>query len=111
MQLLFAQPVLTTTYAHLISFTCGVVYVGSLYLSKTGRLSFASNPAGTRVGDGEKPRQKLKDERWRDDPDVIRARMVAVVFATVACSLGVFCILWIHMNKGASLLTLPFGQD
>jgi len=111
MQLLFAQPVLTTTYAHLISLTCGVAYVGSLYLSQNARLSFVSHPAGTHEGNGENPRQKLKDERWRDDPDVIRARMVAVAFATVACCLGVFCVLWIHVKEEASLLTLLFGQD
>ena len=30
------------------------------------------------------------DERWRNDPDIIRARLVAVKVATVICCLGVF---------------------
>ncbi|PPR04293.1 hypothetical protein CVT24_013408, partial [Panaeolus cyanescens] len=34
-------------------------------------------------------RQKYDDERWRDDPDVIRARLAAVSGATVVCCLGV----------------------
>ncbi len=94
MQLLFLQPLLSTTSAHLMSLLLGTTYVGSLYLSKNARLSFVSTPAAIPQGNGDIPRGKLKEERWRDDPDVIRARIFAVSAATVVCCLGVFVMLW-----------------
>jgi len=92
--LLFSEPLLSTTSAHLISLLLGTIYVGSLYLSKNARLSFVSTPAATPQGNGNIPRGRLKEERWRDDPDVIRARIFAVSVATVVCCLGVFVMLW-----------------
>jgi len=41
-----------------------------------------------RTSNGQ-PRPKEHDERWRDDPDVIKARLVAVGLATLVCCLGV----------------------
>lgn len=98
MQLLFSQPLLSTTAAHLISLVLGTTYVGSLYLSKNARLSFVSKPADIPQGYGNIPREKLKDERWRDDPDVIRARIFAVSVATILCCLAVFVVLWLQIG-------------
>lgn len=60
--------------------------MGSIYLSKNTRLSFSSKTV--KVANGQ-ARLKEADERWRDDPDVIKARLVAVGVATVICCLGV----------------------
>jgi len=89
--LLFTRPVLSTTSAFFISFSFAAAYVGSLYLSKNARVIFASVKYD---GDGKTPRGKLDNERWRDDPDVIRARIIVVMFATLACCLAVFVVLW-----------------
>ena len=94
MQLLFSQPLLSTSSAHALSLCLGGIYVGSLYLSKHARLSFSSSGGG---GTGiAVPREKQKDERWRDDPDVIRARLVAVSIATVVCCMVVFAVILDH---------------
>ena len=89
--LLFTYPVLTTTTAFLISFSFASAYVGGLYLSKNARVKFASVKYD---GDGKTPREKLQNERWRDDADVIRARLIVVTLATLACCLAVCAILW-----------------
>jgi len=89
--LLFTQPVLTPTSAFFITFSFAATYVGGLYLSKNTRTIFASVQYH---GDGKTPREKLREERWRNDPDVIRARIIAVMFSTFACCLAVFAVLW-----------------
>ncbi|KAF8148226.1 hypothetical protein B0H34DRAFT_785703 [Crassisporium funariophilum] len=108
MQLLFPSPPIDTSSAHLISLTFGLIYVGSLYLSKHARLSFTANPrpqphAG--AGDGTGPREKMKDERWRDDADVIRARLAAVCVATGVCCFGVFGVLWYRVGGDVKSVT------
>jgi len=116
MQLLFSQPLLSTSSAHIISLGLGGIYVGSLYLSKHARLSFstggskykASGPTGKGIP-STFPRAKQKDERWRDDPDVIRARLVAVSVATVVCCLVVFAVLWSHV--GGNLKNLDIATE
>ena len=107
MQLLFSEPLLSTTSAHLISLLLGITYVGSLYLSKNARLFFVSTPAATPQGNGNIPRGRLKEERWRDDPDVIRARIFAVSVATVVCCLGVFVMLWSQVGGKWKVTFLP----
>ncbi|KAF8959177.1 hypothetical protein BDZ97DRAFT_1667489 [Flammula alnicola] len=84
MQLLFTHPLLTTSSAHLISLFLGSIYVGSLYLSQKARLTFGHPEGGARG--------------TRDDPAVIRARLLAVSGATLVCGAGVFGVLWAHVG-------------
>jgi prenyl protein peptidase len=86
MPLVFPFPPLSTTFAHLLSLSFTCAYVGSIYLSKNSRLSFSSKVVHTSNGQA---RPKEQDERWRDDPDVIKARLAAVGSATLVCCLGV----------------------
>jgi len=115
MQLTFTKPLLTTSSAHFISLGLGTIYVGSIYLSKNARLRFTSKARLKRTphvighsnenGDaGEvRERERQRNERWRDDPDVIRARLVAVSVATFVCIFCVLAVLW--FNVGARLQT------
>lgn len=68
--------------SHLAAFGYALIYVGSLYISKNARLSFTSDP-----NYGKRERERRPEERWRDDDDVIRARLTAVSIATVVCCL------------------------
>lgn len=86
MPLVFPFPPLSATFAHLLSLSSAFAYVASIYLSKNSRLSFSGKVVHTVNGQA---RPKEQDERWRDDPDVIRARLVAVSLATLVCCLGV----------------------
>ncbi|TFK48720.1 hypothetical protein OE88DRAFT_1713846 [Heliocybe sulcata] len=94
---LYLAPPLSLSSAHLLTLLFAATYVGSLYLSKYTRLSFSSRPSG---GYGE-PRARGGLERWRDDPDVIRARLVIVSLVTVLCCLAVYVV--IH--------TISWGKD
>ncbi|KAF8073392.1 hypothetical protein FPV67DRAFT_1477623 [Lyophyllum atratum] len=89
MPLVFDSPPISTTTAHFLTFLFAFSYVGSLYISKNARLLFSKEA----VQSNGSPREKAKDERWRDDPDVIRARLVAVTIATTLCCGLVFWIL------------------
>ncbi|KAF4621778.1 hypothetical protein D9613_012095 [Agrocybe pediades] len=93
MQLLFAQPLITTSSAHLVSLGLCAAYVGSLYLSKNARIKFSHGHAK-----GSLNGPNGYDERGRDHPDVIRARLVAVSIATVLCCLGVFGVIFYHIG-------------
>lgn len=86
MPIVFAFPPLSTLFAHLLSVFFAFAYVGSIYLSKNSRLSFSKKIVYTSNGQA---RPKEQDERWRDDPDVIKARLAAVGFATLVCCLVV----------------------
>ena len=66
-------------YAHLAAFAYASVYVGSLYISKNTRLSFTSNSSNSGVAGPEQGR------RLRNDPDVIKARLLAVSVASALC--------------------------
>ncbi|KAG6917169.1 hypothetical protein DXG01_003605 [Tephrocybe rancida] len=91
MPLVFSSPPISTTTAHLLTFFFASTYVGSLYISKHARLSFARSRSNRANG---APYEKLQDERWRDDPSVIKARLLAGSLATILnCGL-VFYILW-----------------
>ncbi|KAG8987590.1 hypothetical protein FRB93_004462 [Tulasnella sp. JGI-2019a] len=59
-------------------------YVASIYLSRAGRLAFHAPPVHVR--DGEE-RVRVANERWRNDPQVIRARLIAVTLSTLASGL------------------------
>ncbi|KAI0821824.1 hypothetical protein BC628DRAFT_1463351 [Trametes gibbosa] len=90
MPLAFATPPISTSTAHAFAASFTLSYVGSLYLSKSARLSFKSDP--TADGRPGEERAKKSDERWRDDPDVIRARLFAAIASTV---LSVGAVYWL----------------
>lgn len=89
MPLVFPFPPLSTGFAHLFSIFFAFAYVGSIYLSKNSRLSFSGKTVHVKDG---RARPKEQDERWRDDPDVIKARLAAVGFATLMCCLSVVAV-------------------
>jgi prenyl protein peptidase len=91
MPLVFPLPPISTSSAHGIALLLASSYVGSLYLSKNARLSFSSKPKRAATGTS---REKESNERWRDDPVVIRARVFAVTTATFLCCTGIFGLLW-----------------
>lgn len=91
MPLVFDSPPISTATAHLLTFIFAFNYVGSLYVSKHARLSFSQDRANNANGTAY---TKLQNERWRDDPSVIKARLLAGSIATILnCGL-VFFILW-----------------
>jgi hypothetical protein len=73
---------LSGTTAHGLALGFAFIFVGSLYVSNHTRLSFDHN---VKVSVGGYQRTKQNNERWRDDPDVIRARLAAVSIASVIC--------------------------
>ncbi|KIL61144.1 hypothetical protein M378DRAFT_167325 [Amanita muscaria Koide BX008] len=120
-QLLLGPGSLTLAQAHLLSLFFATTYVGFLYISKQSRLSFikptkpistVSSPENYRTTnvnttlnrspDDLKPRGKQRNERWRDDEDVIRARLVACVVSTLVCCatvLGVHYVLLSNLQR------------
>ncbi len=88
MPLVFPAPPISLSTAHAFVAFFTFSYVGSLYVSKNTRLSF-KHGVSLNVRDGEK-RVKQADERWRNDPDVIRARLFAATMSTVGSVLAVY---------------------
>jgi len=70
--------------AHLINALLTLGYVLPLYFTKFTRLSFAKTPENNGT------RSKGPSERWRDDPVVIKARLLSVSLSTTAslCLMG-----------------------
>lgn len=70
--------------AHLINAVLTLGYVLPLYFLKSTRLSFAKTPENNGT------RSKGASERWRDDPGVIKARLLSVSLSTIAslCLMG-----------------------
>lgn len=83
-------PLLSTPFAHLLAGVFVFTYVGSIYASKSARLRFSKRKVNLPEGQA---RLKLQSERWRDDPDVIKARLIAVTSATLICCLIVFMVM------------------
>ena len=86
MPLVFPIPPLSTRGANLVAFFFSASYVVSLYLSKHARL-----------GDSPKsnhPNANRAQNRTRDDPSVIKARMVAASTSTVLSCIVVFLLVW-----------------
>ncbi|KAL4070050.1 CAAX protease self-immunity-domain-containing protein [Scleroderma yunnanense] len=75
---------ISTLVAHKLAAIYACSYVGSIYVSKGARLSFSDSRANLDFGYA---RPKELHERWRDDPDVIRARLVSVSTVTILCCL------------------------
>lgn len=90
MPLVFATPPISTSTAHAYAAFFTFSYVGSLYVSRSARLSFKRG-ASVNLRDGEE-RSKESDERWRNDPDVIRARLLA---ASLSTALGLYAVYWL----------------
>ncbi|KAG1899674.1 CAAX protease self-immunity-domain-containing protein [Suillus fuscotomentosus] len=84
------KPFLSITSAHLLSGLFAFIYVGSIYAFKNARLRFSKRKVNLPEGQA---RLKLQNERWRDDPDVIKARLLAVTSATLICCLIVFVVM------------------
>ena len=92
----FPSPPISVATAHAFAAFFSISYVGSLYLSRTARLHFHRDPSpGAGAGadqhkkEGEE-RERMSGERWRNDPDVIKARLLAASLST-ALSVGVVC--------------------
>src|SRR5258708_6007560 len=70
--------------AHLINAVLTLGYVLPLYFKKFRRLSFSETPENNRT------RSKGASERWRDDPAVIKGRLLSVCLSTMAslCLMG-----------------------
>jgi len=64
--------------AHIINAVLTVGYVLPLYFTKYTRLSFA------KISQNDGTRPKGPSERWRDDPTVIKARLLSVSISTIA---------------------------
>jgi prenyl protein peptidase len=85
MPLVFPVPPLSTKGANLVAFFFSASYVVSLYLSKHARLGNSSKSNG--------PNATVSQNRTRDDPSVIKARMLAASTSTVL-SCVVFLLVW-----------------
>ncbi|KAF5385652.1 hypothetical protein D9757_003547 [Collybiopsis confluens] len=83
---------LSSQTSHLLGLAFAGVYVGSIYVSKSARLVFSTPPQHTDSKDELRERQRQQNERWRDDPDVIKARVSAVSIAAGLCVAIVCCI-------------------
>ncbi|TFK68450.1 Abi-domain-containing protein [Pluteus cervinus] len=90
----FRPPLLSSSTAHLLAFSFGLAYVGSLYISKHARVSFTRVSVTRPKQREDKARDRYEDERWRNDPGVIRARLFAASVATVLCCGAVWGIGW-----------------
>ncbi|KAH6911844.1 hypothetical protein BKA70DRAFT_1098932 [Coprinopsis sp. MPI-PUGE-AT-0042] len=88
--------------AHLLSLGFACCYVGSLYISNRARLKFETNlPARREVQE----RAKLAHERWRDDPDVVAARLKMASLASVVCVLGVGAVVYVQNGSDSKRRT------
>lgn len=86
MPLVFPVPPLSTRGANLVAFFFSASYVVSLYLSKHTRLGSSPKPSG--------PNGDVSQNRTRDDPSVIKARMFAASTSTVLSCVVVFLLVW-----------------
>lgn len=75
--------------AWLISAFFASSYVGSLYLFPAGRLKF--NPERVETGHNTE-RARALNERWRNDPATIQARLSGVALSTLLSCLVVFTL-------------------
>ncbi|EGN97760.1 hypothetical protein SERLA73DRAFT_90856 [Serpula lacrymans var. lacrymans S7.3] len=104
---LTSLPQVSAGLAHIFTTLLSSCYVGSIYASKEARLQFSSNNLRIQAGH---IRNKERDERWRDDPDVIRARLVAVSLATLTCCMIIFCLFWYLVGGEAKFISLAIRE-
>lgn len=101
MPAVFENPPISLSTAHWLAGLFAGSYVGSLYLSKLARLSFRKGRVQLQQGE---QRGQAEDERWRDDPEVIRARLVAVSMSTLSSGLAVLGLVWKLLRPNARML-------
>jgi prenyl protein peptidase len=106
MPLVFPEPPLSTAVAHLLTFFFSFAYLASIYLSKNARLSFSPNPVPPSRFDH--PRLREPNERWRDDPDVIKARLFAASVATALCAASFIGLVWRLVESGQNVRFFPY---
>ncbi|KAI0717157.1 hypothetical protein C8Q76DRAFT_426110 [Earliella scabrosa] len=99
-------PPISTSTAHAFAAFLTFSYVGSLYVSRSARLSFKNGPS-LKVRDGEE-REKGTEERWRNDPDVIRARLLAASLSTMLSVYAVYRLVQ-SVTPEAEAKTKPFA--
>lgn len=91
---LYAEPLLSITTAHIVSLLFGATYVGVLYLSQRARVSFETG--------------QLKGVKGtRDDPSIIKARLLAVSLATLACCFAISLILFARVRHNTWVTMSP----
>ena len=95
--LLYREPLFSPTTAQIISLLFGTTYVGVLYLSQRARASFTPPKGGGVKG-------------TRDDPEIIRARLIAVSLATFACCAGIFVLLFARVGFDTHVSACPYTR-
>ncbi|KAF4580732.1 hypothetical protein EYR38_003018 [Pleurotus pulmonarius] len=115
MTLIFLNPPFTTLESLILTTSFALLYVGSLYVSKHARLSFVAKVVPPPRDGAE--RRRHDSERWRDDPDVIRARLIAVTIVSLVSCTIVFGALWqsigpesIEVTLEATIVRLGFSM-
>ncbi|KAF4577474.1 hypothetical protein EYR40_003015 [Pleurotus pulmonarius] len=115
MTLIFLSPPFTNLESLILTTSFALLYVGSLYVSKHARLSFVAKVVPPPRDGAE--RRRHDSERWRDDPDVIRARLIAVTIVSLVSCTIVFGALWqsigpesIEVTLEATLVRLGFSM-
>lgn len=84
------SPVISGTISWLLCAFFTLSYVGSLYLARAGRLAFHAPPANVQNG---QERVRVANEKWRNDPEVIKARLKAVTLSTLgSCAVVVLVV-------------------
>ncbi|KAI0659924.1 CAAX protease self-immunity-domain-containing protein [Cubamyces menziesii] len=90
MPLVFAEPPISLPTAHALAAFFTISYVGSLYLSKSARTVYKTDVSNDTTPGEE--RTKDNEERSRDDPVVIRARLTA---GSISTALSVGAVYWL----------------
>jgi prenyl protein peptidase len=80
---------ITPSAAWLLSAFFAASYVGSLYIFPAGRLKF--NNERVEVGRNAE-RARTLNERWRNDPATIRARLSGVALSTVLSCFVIYAV-------------------
>ncbi|KAI9466986.1 hypothetical protein BJY52DRAFT_1111410 [Lactarius psammicola] len=92
-----SQTPLSLKDAHLINAVLTIGYVLPLYFTKYTRLSFSK----TQANNGSRP--KNPSERWRDDPTVIKARLLSVSASMIASVFLVHYVVVSNQSNAANV--------
>ena len=96
-----SAPLLSPTSGWLLSGYFATSYVASLYMLRAGRLVFTAQQ--TEVGPAAS-RARAENERWRNDPSTIRARIIGVSISTVVSCGVVYAVVTNTGSWQASLV-------
>lgn len=91
--------VLSTGTAWILSAFIAFSYVASVYTLKAGRLVFTAQQV--EVGQGAE-RARAANERWRNDPSTIKARLLGVVMSTITSCLLLMITVYLTSRAGIS---------